>query len=198
MIDQPAVVGDGADDTALVIASQPSIRVVVMQPDTVLVRDTNSAPQVVQGGDSSIAIVERDIPSDVIKTGFPGPQGRQGDIGPPGGAPIQATALVNLTWPVVVTVRNGLAAPADPSSADDMQAQLAITYGAALAGQPVTLITLGQHSETGWNWNPGRVFLAPTGGGLTQTPDPTCALLEVGRAIDPKTIDFCIQPAILR
>ncbi len=126
-----------------------------------------------------------------------GPQGPQG---PAGGAtaPVYATALTNLTYPCVVAVDNGVAHYADPTNYADMTSQLAITASAALAGGQVTIITTGVVTQSGWNWSPGRVYLALKGGALTQSPDPSASVLEVGRVLNPTTIEFGIAPAILR
>lgn len=127
------------------------------------------------------------------------PQGPQGIPGPAGGDPAYSVvAGVDMTYPVVVAVNGGVANPADPTSASDMTSDLALTTQASVLGGAVTVNAIWQHTEPLWNWLPGRVYLALTGGQLTQTLAATGAVLEVGRAISPTTIAFDIQPAILR
>lgn len=131
------------------------------------------------------------------------PQGEPGPAGTPG-QPGDSTAFnviagVDLTWPIVVAVDNGIAHPADPTSDDDMISQLALTTRAATAGSTVTVNTTWQHSELAWNWAPGRIYLGLAGGALANAPDPSVgAILEVGRVVNPTTIQFGIQPATLR
>lgn len=150
--------------------------------------------QLVLAVEQSLVIVDKPSNTPPILAGFQGVPGQPGA----GITPITATAASALTWPTVVAVVNGLAHSADPTSSSDMSALLAITTGAAAAGASVQVQTQFVHSESMWNWSPGRVYLALTGGALTQNPDPSGAVLEVGRAINPTTIEFGIVPAILR
>jgi hypothetical protein len=132
-------------------------------------------------------------PVGIVRAGLQGPPGPAGND-----TTLTVTATTDLTWPRIVAVDNGAAHYADPTSDSDMVSQLAITTQAAVANAPIVVTTGGTMTESAWNWSPGRIYLALTGGQLTQAPGTTGAILEVGRAITPTTIEFGIQPAILR
>lgn len=134
--------------------------------------------------------------TSVVRQGFAGPQGIPGPAG--AAATINAIAASNMTYPTVVAIVNGVAHPADPTNTADMVSQLAVTTQAAVAGANVVCAAQTSITETAWNWAPGRIYLSTAGGGLTQSPGATGAILEVGRAVTPTTIDFDIQTAILR
>lgn len=156
----------------------------------------NRNPTVVRTGVTPVTVASRET---VVRAGSAmGVQGPQGQQGPAGGATFEVTAGTNLTYPVIVAIVDGVAHVADPVSATDMTSQLAVTTQAAAAGATITVATQYEISEGAWNWTPGRVYLALSGGGLTQAPAATGAILEVGRAVDATTIQFGIQPAILR
>lgn len=190
--------------------------------DTVLVQTTAPAPIVVRSTqtielqpgatDQIAATVVRTLGAtltqkQVLQTastgpqGIAGPQGPQGAQGVPGPASgtatITATAGSNLTYPCVVAIVDGVAHYADPANTADMTASLAITTQAALAGASVVCATELSITEPAWSWTPGRIYLSTTPGQLTQSPSASAATLEVGRAINPTTIVFDIQPAIL-
>lgn len=131
-----------------------------------------------------------------VHVGLAGPQGIPGPASGP--ATFTATAATNLTYPCVVAVVNGQAHYADPTSTDDMTSQLAITTQAALAGSPVVCASALTLTEPAWNWTPGRIYLSSAPGQLTQSVGDTGAVLEVGRATSPTTVDFAIQTAVLR
>lgn len=156
----------------------------------------NRNTTVVRPGVTPVTVASRDT---VVRAGSAmGVQGPQGQQGPAGGATFEVIAGSNLTYPVIVAIVDGMAHIADPTSVADMTSQLAVTTQAAASGALITVATQYEISEGAWSWTPGRVYLALAGGGLTQTVADTGAILEVGRAVDATTIQFGIQPAILR
>lgn len=176
------------DETAgmLVFDRQTSTPVQVPSTQPVVIRDEAVSPQLVVGNDSS---------PQLVMAGFKGDRGAQGAAG---GATFIAVAGSDLGYPVIVAIVDDIAHAADPTSAADMISKLAVTTQAAASGTPITVAAQYELTEGAWNWSPGRIYLAAVGGGLTQTPPTTGALLEVGRATSPTTIQFAIQPAILR
>lgn len=90
---------------------------------------------------------------------------------------------------------NGVHNP-DLSDPVDVLKIIGITANAAADGASVTVITLGTFTEIGWNWNPGPIYCAASGGALTQTVPATGALVQVAVAISPTTIQVGIEPAI--
>lgn len=176
------------DETAgmLVFDRQTSMPVQVPSTQPVVIRDEAVSPQFVVGNDSS---------PQLVIAGFKGDRGAQGAAG---GATFVVVAGADLTYPIIVSIVDGVAHAADPTSATDMTSQLAVTTQAAATGTPITVATQFELTEGAWNWLPGRIYLAAAGGGLTQTPPVAGALLEVGRAVSSNTIQFGIQTAILR
>lgn len=183
--------------------------VVVTNTGSVVQSILSQNPVVVQNTGSTIVVNTQRTPvqttvnqtlsqtvtkSQVVEALTVGPQG------PPGASDVTftVTAGTTLSYPIVVAIDNGLAHPADPTNTSDMTSQLAITTQAASVGTPVLVATSISMTEPLWSWSPGRVYLALSGGQITQTPPSTGALLEVGRAVSATTIEFNIQTAILR
>ena len=114
-------------------------------------------------------------------------------------ATLTATALTDLTYPCVVSLDGaGNAYTPDLTNAADVSRIVGVTSHAAAAGAPVRVVTSRDFTESAWNWSPGRIYCALTGGALTQTAPATGAVVEVARVITPTTIRVGIQPAILR
>lgn len=111
---------------------------------------------------------------------------------------VTATASVALTYPQIVAIVGGIAHPADPTNATDMASCLMVTTQAAASGASVVCATSTVMTEPAWSWAPGRIYLSAASGGLTQTLPISGAILEVGRAVSPTTIEFDVQQAILR
>jgi hypothetical protein len=166
---------------------------VTLDRRTVAAIANNRPTTVVRPSVTPVDVTQRDT---VVRTG--NAMGVQGPQGPAGGATFEVVAGENLTYPVIVAIVDGVAHVADPASVTDMTSQLAVTTQAAADGAPIVVATQYEITEGAWSWVQGRVYLALTGGGLTQTPAATGAILEVGRAVDATTIQFGIQPAILR
>lgn len=186
----------------IVIQNQGSVTRTVMEQNPVVTQN-NGSTLVVQRASFPVvtqqnATIQRPIVQTQLLTDITvGPQGPQGEPGE--GASFTVTAGQNLNSPIVVAIDAGVAHPADPTNVSDMSSQLAVTTQSVVSGAPVVVITAGQMTEPMWTWSPGRIYLALTGGALTQTPDPVIgAILEVGRAISATTIEFGIQTAILR
>jgi hypothetical protein len=186
--------------TPIVVVNTPTVvrRTTVEQT---IVSPSQGATIVVQRSTNSVRpsgppnFVNRDIvETQIIRALTPGPQGPPG---PTGDNTFTVTAGANLSYPIIVAIDNGVATPADPTNIADMSSQLAVTTQAAISGTPVVVATSYSLTEPMWTWSPGRVYLAPSGGQLTQTLPTVGALLEVGRAVSATTIDFNIQTAIL-
>jgi hypothetical protein len=169
---------------------------VTLDRRTVAAIANNRPTTLLRTGVTPVDVTQRDT---VVRTGSAmGVQGQRGAQGPAGSATFEVIAGDDMTYPIIVAVVDGVAHIADPASVTDMTSQLAVTTQAAAAFAPITVATQYEISEGAWNWSQGRVYLALTGGGLTQTPADTGAILEVGRAVNATTIQFGIQPAILR
>lgn len=166
--------------------------------------DPRSDPRVMDGlvlvrdPAGSAVILSRDSKrAALVVGGFRGPPGISGPPGASGSPLLQVTAGINLAYPRVVAVANGLAHYPDLSKAADIQQIVGVTTHAALAGQPITIAPQRIFTEALWGWVPGPIYCSEVGGQLTQLP-AAAAILEVGKAIDSKTVSILIQRAILR
>lgn len=114
-------------------------------------------------------------------------------------ANLTATALTDLTYPRVVALDGaGNAYYPDLTVPADVARIVGVTLHAATAGTPVGIVTSHDFTEPAWNWSPGRIYCALSGGALTQTVPTTGAIVEVARVVTPTTIRVGIQPGILR
>ena len=182
----------GGAGTAVMIGGGAAQRV-VLDRRTVAAIDNGRPQTVVRDAVTPVQVDKRDT---VVRAGSA--MGVQGRPGTAGNVTFDVIAGSDLTYPVIVAIVDDVAHVADPASVADMTSQLAVTTQAAAAGTPIAVATQYKITEGAWNWAQGRVYLALTGGGLTQAPAATGAILEVGRAIDATTIQFDIQSAILR
>lgn len=183
----------------IVITNNGAVVQTIMEQQPVIVQSQGAALVVQRSSNSVVSrstqtVVTPIVQTQVVQQITTGPQGPPGSSEPT----FAVTAGEDLTSPVVVAIDNGVAHAADPTNTSDMTSQLAVTTQAAAAGASVLVATSISMTEPLWSWVPGRVFLSLTGGQLTQSPADTGALLEVGRAVSPTTIDFNIQTAILR
>jgi hypothetical protein len=74
--------------------------------------------------------------------------------------------------------------PASASIASQAGSVVGITTNAALAGEELTVVAVGDIEEPSWAWSLGPVFLAEAGA-LTQTPPTAGFLQQVGVATSP-------------
>ena len=190
----PVVVIDQTGETPVVV-EQPPLVIVADRPQLVVVQGTPLQPVVVNDQPRVQPVITPDAKSAVVRMGLAGPQGVPGQNGD---LSFTVTAGVDVGYPQVVAIVDGIAHLADPSSVADMSAELAITTQAAAAGNPVTVNTVFSLSEQGWSWQSGRMYLGPAPGQISQSPATTGALLEVGRAVNATTINFNIRTPILQ
>lgn len=123
--------------------------------------------------------------------GAQGPKGDDGPQGPPGTTTITVTADTNLSGHRAVRwatpTRVDYASAADPSRAWT----IGITLGAATAGAPVEVETLGLVTEPSWSWDPNALVFLGVDGVLTQIPPEAPALscrVVVGRAVSSTSL----------
>lgn len=141
-------------------------------------------------------------PQPQVQASVPGIQGAPGAQGAPGSSGAQtfnSVAVGNVqSNSVVCSVAGGVANP-DLTQPRQVVAICGIAATAANAGGALTVMTEGQLTEGLWNWTPGPVYCALSGGQLTQAPPSTSpgAVAQVGIAISPTTIQVGIEPAIL-
>lgn len=78
---------------------------------------------------------------------------------------------------------DGKAVYVSPSDAD-VDAIVGLTFNAAASGETVEIVAGGEVSESGWNWQPGAIYLAASGN-LTQTVPTSGAIVRIGTALGP-------------
>jgi hypothetical protein len=184
------VVQDNGSVTRTVVQSSP---VVTQNTGSVVVVQRTSSPVLTT---ETQTIAQPIVQTQIIKDITVGPQGPPGESG---SSTFPVTAGENLTYPIIVAIDNGVCHAADPTNTTDMSSQLAVTTQSAMSGATIEVAVTYSMTEPMWSWTPGRVYLALSGGQITQTPDPTIgAILEVGRAVSATTIEFNVQTAILR
>jgi hypothetical protein len=71
---------------------------------------------------------------------------------------------------------------------------LGVTEGSALAGNPVSIVTIGEMQETSWSWTAGPVWLGDDGI-MTQVVPIAGLLVQVGVATDPTKLN--INPQVI-
>ena len=128
---------------------------------------------------------------------YGGVQGNTGAPGPAAPQGIQVTAGTTLSGNHVVIVdTDGKAYPADCTTSAHLDKPKGITTTAVQQGSPVTVQTFGIMTEPGWNWNYGPIFIGLQGS-LVQTPPTTGFILQIGKAVNPTTINIAQEPGIV-
>jgi hypothetical protein len=118
---------------------------------------------------------------DYIAIATPGPPGVPGDpgpAGPPGSGSeylaIAATAGADLSGHRAVYRRpDGLIDYASAGDLDQLTTAIWITTGAAVSGDDITMVELGELTESSWAWMPGSPIFLGLSGLLTQTAPAT-------------------------
>lgn len=136
----------------------------------------------------------------VVAVPVPGPAG---PVGPPGSSTdrvvLTGVAAVPLSGHRAVYRRSdGLIDYANSGAPEHIGVPIWVTTGAALAGEVVTMVALGEIVEPSWTWTPGLIFLGP-GGALTQTvpSEPVSDFLAVlGYAPTATSMYVNRQPSI--
>ena len=136
---------------------------------------------------------------DVSVPGIQGAPGPQGTPGSSGAQTFESVAVGNVQSNSVVCAVDGGVANPDLTQPLQVAAICGIAATAANAGGTLTVMSEGQLTENLWNWTPGPVYCALSGGQLTQSPPSASpgAVAQVGIAISPTTIQVGIEPAIL-
>lgn len=182
----------GGNATQVTVRGGNSQRV-TLDRRTVAAIAGNRNATVVQPGVTPVTVASRDT---VVRAGSA--MGMQGPQGPAGAATFDAVAAIDLSYPRVVALDGaGNAYYPDLTNRDDVSRIAGVTAHAAVAGTAVQITTSYDFTEVAWNWAPGRLYCALTGGGITQTAPSTGAIVEVARVVSPTTIRVGIQPAIL-
>lgn len=130
----------------------------------------------------------------VTEVGF-GIKGDPGIPGPAGGAAVQRNAGVTLSALTVVYELDGLVYPLSAWDGEHIDLILGVTLNAALEGAVINVQRAGDMDDTGWNWTPGRIYLADDGA-LSETPPTSGFLTLIGSAVSATRIILNIQDPI--
>lgn len=71
-----------------------------------------------------------------------------------------------------------------------------VSTSSAQAGVAVSVQSTGELADASWNWTPGQVVFAYTGGTLSQTPPVSGLLRAIGVALSPTRLLIQIAPSI--
>lgn len=148
---------------------------------------------------SAVATVVVVQSTPVVEVQVPGIQGPAGAGGAGSGSSFTSTAVGNVqSNSVVCAVAGGVANP-DLTQSAQVAAIVGVASTAANSGGSLTVMREGTLTEGLWNWAPGPVFCALSGGALTQTPPTSSpgAVVQVGIALSPTQVQVGIEPAIL-
>ena len=124
-----------------------------------------------------------------------GDQGPPGPPGPSGGAAVQRLAGSELSALRAVYELDGYVYPLDYRDSAHIDLLLGVTLTAASAGAAVTVQRTGDLSDSGWAWQPGRIYLGQAGL-LTQHPAETGYSLLIGSAVSATRILLNLQDPI--
>lgn len=115
---------------------------------------------------------------------------------------LEKIAAEVLSGHLVVTAEDdGTVRRASNTILGDVTRPLWLTLGAALAGDAVLVLALGDHVEPSWSWAAGAPLYLGAAGVLTQTP-PTLVggatfIIRVGSAETPTSIFYEVRNPII-
>lgn len=124
-----------------------------------------------------------------------GQRGKQGIPGPAGGAAVERVAGETISALRVVYELDGRVFALDYRDAEHIDLLLGVTLTAASAGAAVNVQRTGDLSDSGWAWQPGRIYLGQAGL-LTQHPAETGYSLLIGSAVSATRILLNLQDPI--
>ncbi|UZZ12458.1 hypothetical protein NDO41_08270 [Ectopseudomonas mendocina] len=155
-----------------------------------------AAPDVIVLGQPFVLVLEPVAPpAIVVAAGTQGPPGLAGPPGPEAGAAFQRQAGETLSAMRVVYELAGQVYALDAGDAGHIDLLLGVTVSAAESGSAINVQRSGAVDNSGWNWQPGRVWLGAAGS-LTQTPPADGFVVLIGAAVSATRITLNIQDAI--
>lgn len=166
---------------------------------TETVTDSTVSVETVEIATASVEVIEVGQRGPAGPTGATGPQGIQGiqgPAGPAGGSIPQFTAGENLSGHRAIRLHNGLAYYCDSTTLAHAGTAIGVSTGAALAGDPVNVQTIGIVAEPSWTWSDGPVYVGPNGS-LSQTISGVF-VQQIGVAGNSTELNIAPQLAVLR
>lgn len=183
-------------DTQIVDTSSVSEVIVVTPsgPDTLLESTTDT---------EVIVTVHTEILTDhwteatIIESAAQGPPGAQGPQGLSGGSVTTYVASVPISGHIAVVLDStGLCLPADAANPAHF-AVAGVSIGAAIAGDPVTVITRGVLEHLGWTFTADQPVYLGLAGALTQVlPGGAVFSKIIGVAVSATRVSLDFQSAI--
>jgi len=128
-----------------------------------------------------------------------GVSGPPGPAGPPGGSATQYTASAALSGHTVIAIDSD--GEAFYASSDQLSHALrvaGVSIGAAVLGEPITVVSAGLIVHGGWSWTPGSPVFVGLNGALTQSL-PVGAVFSrvIGQAVSATGLLVDLQPPIV-
>lgn len=171
---------------AVIVIDQQPVYVAVEQPQTgaVVVANGTNVAVVDAGAQVAVTLVEPQTSPVVL--------GGVGPIGPPGPAGLGTTtgiAAVPLSGHRVVTTdTNGQLVYASSDTPAHRHGPLWVTTAAALAGDSIECVSLGEVVEPSWTWTPEAGLYLGLNGVLTETAPSSGFAVQIAVAITATTI----------
>jgi len=152
-------------------------------------------PDVIETDTSTLTLVEGCEVDDVVEiTAY-----AQGEAAGGGTASFEYEAIAgeNMGAYKLVRIDLGTAYLADKDDIANIGEVLGLTTAVSTTGNPVTIQTGGEISDTSWTWSKGSVFMGDSGE-LTQTPPTVGVLQKVGTVLTATSILIDIDDPVLR
>lgn len=153
---------------------------------------------------TDIVIVQSPNVASVVSVGVqgpPGPRGADGAPGPtgPSGATVTYAASQDLSGHRLVRLNDGQTLSyASALNLQDANFVVGMTLNAALAGDPVDVLLVGEVEEPSWGWTPNQPIYLGADGYMTQVPAPGSVFsLVVGFPISPTKAFISIREPII-
>lgn len=124
--------------------------------------------------------------------------GPQGPPGPAGNAMVDLVASGPISGHRAICDASGLAIYADPTSDSTAHNLVGVSYGAAVDGGTVSVVTLGPLADPAFSFTPGLPVYVGPGGTLVQTPPAGGYIRRIGYARDATTLYIQISQPIIK
>jgi hypothetical protein len=152
--------------------------------------------------DESLTIVGQELAIEfgdkqTLALEITGGRGPQGPPGPAGNAMVELVASGPISGHRAICDASGLAIYADPTSDATAHNLIGVSYGAAVDGGTVSVVTTGPLADPAFLFTPGLPVYVGPGGTLVQTPSAGGYIRRIGYARDATTLYIQIAQPII-
>lgn len=152
-----------------------------------------STIQVVDSGQITVGIDSTE--TLIVTLAEQGPPGIQGPRGFPGIAAFEAVAGEDISALRAVRLVNGRAFYCDGNNPDHVGECVGLSLTAALMDGEITVLSVGQTIDSGWNWTTGAVYIG--GNGVLSSTPGSAFVQEIGQG-SGTTLFINLKSAVLR